>query len=123
MWAALEPGLGRIFGTPLSDVKLVGRAVTRGRLWPVAGFAIHVGNGAVFGWTFERLGLRGVRRGVLAAEAENLVLWPGMLLVDRFHPDCRSGAWPPLAKNPRAFAYEATTHGLFGAALGALLRD
>ena len=123
VWAALEPALGRIVGTPISDVKLVGRAVTRGRLWPVAGVAIHVGNGAAFGWAFERLGLRGARRGVLAAELENLVLWPGMLLVDRFHADRRSGAWPPLATNGRAFAYEATTHGLFGAALGALVGD
>jgi hypothetical protein len=82
---------------------------------------MHVGNGAVFGWAFERIGLRGARRGLLAAEVENLVLWPGMALVDRFHPDRRSGAWPKLATSPRAFAYEATTHGLFGAVLGALV--
>jgi hypothetical protein len=122
-WAAIEPVLGRIYGTPFSDVKLLGRAVTRGPLWPVAGVALHVGNGAVFGWAFERAGLRGARRGLLAAEVENLVLWPGMALVDRFHPDARSGAWPRLATSPRAFAYEATTHGFFGAVLGALLRD
>ena len=65
---------------------------------------------------------RGVRQGVLTAEAENLVLWPGMLVVDRIHPDRRNGAWPRLLTNPRVIAYEATTHALFGAVLGLLLR-
>jgi len=123
VWAAAEPALGRAFGTTFSDVRLLGRVVTRGRLWPVAGVAVHVANGAAFGWVFERVGGRGVRLGVLAAEAENLALWPGMALVDRFHPDCRDGTWPRLLTNPRTFAYEATTHGLFGALLGALVRE
>jgi hypothetical protein len=122
-WAAIEPALGRLYDVPFSDVKLLGRAATRGQLWPVVGVAMHMGNGAVFGWVFERVGLRGARRGLLAAEVENLVLWPGMALVDRFHPDRRSGAWPKLATSPRAFAYEATTHGFFGAVLGALVGD
>src|SRR3712207_7806858 len=38
----------------------------------------------------------------------------GLALVDRLHPDRRSGAWPPLARSGRVFAYEATTHALFG---------
>jgi hypothetical protein len=121
IWAAAEPALGRAFGTTFSDVRLLGRAVTRGRLWPVVGVAVHVANGAAFGWAFERVGGRGVRQGVLAAEVENLVLWPGMALVDRFHPDCRDGTWPRLLTSPHAFAYEATTHGIFGAMLGALV--
>ncbi len=110
-----------MFGTTFSDVKLLGRGVTRGRAWPAVGVALHVGNGAAFGFAFERLGLRGVRRGVLAAELENLVLWPGMAVVDRFHPERRYGTWPPLLGNGRVFAFEATTHGLFGALLGALV--
>jgi hypothetical protein len=121
LWAAYGLPVARLFGTPLSDVRLLGRTVTRGRAWPVVGVALHVANGAVFGWTFERVGGRGAKQGVLAAELENLALWPGMLLVDRFHPDCRDGTWPALTRNHRAFACEATTHALFGATLGLLV--
>jgi hypothetical protein len=122
LWAAAEPALGRAFNTPFSDVRLLGRAVTRGRLWPVAGVLLHVGNGATFGWAFERFGGRGVKRGVLMAELENLVLWPAMLIVDRVHPDRRSCGRPRLVTDPRTFGLEVTTHALFGATLGALVR-
>jgi len=33
----------------------------------------------------------------------------------------RCGSWPPLARNPRVFAYEVAVHALFGATLGMLL--
>lgn len=119
-WAVAEPGLRRLAGTPYSDVRLLGRVATRGRGWPAAGLAIHLGNGALFGATFARLGLRGVKAGVLAAEAENLVLWPGLLVVDRVHPDRREGNWPPLTLNPRVAAYAVAAHALFGFVLGRL---
>lgn len=119
-WAAGEPALRRLARTPYSDVRLLGRAVTRGRGWPVAGLALHLVNGALFGASFARLGLRGVRAGVLAAEAENLVLWPGLLVVDRVHPDRREGNWPPLTGNPRVAAYAIAAHALFGFVLGRL---
>jgi len=45
---------------------------------------------------FGRLGMRGRKQGVLAAEAENLVLWPLMLVVGRVHPECRDR---PLAED------------------------
>jgi hypothetical protein len=79
-------------------------------------------NGAAFGLAFRRLGGGGWREGLVAAEAENLLLWPGMLAVDRLHPDRKSGAWPPLLGNARVFAYEAATHAVFGVTLGLLLR-
>jgi len=44
-----------------------------------------------------------------------------MVAVDRWHPDRRSGAWPPLLRNGRVFAQEAAVHALFGAVLGLLL--
>ena len=121
-WAASEPVLQRVFRTPYSDVRLLGRFVTRGRTWPAAGVAVHVANGAVFGAVFERAGLRGVKAGVLAAQAENAALWPAMALVDRVHPDRRDGTWPPLARSPRVAVYELLAHALFGAVLGALVR-
>jgi hypothetical protein len=119
-WAAAEPLLGRVFRTPYSDVRLLGATVTQGRFWRPVGVALHLGNGAVFGALFTRLGGRGWKQAIAAAELESLVLWPAMTVVDRLHPDRRSGAWPPLLLNGRVFAYEVATHALFGAVLGAL---
>jgi hypothetical protein len=121
-WAAAEPALGRMLGTPYSDVRLLGRLVTQGDAWPVAGVTLHLANGAAFGWAFERLGFRGVGQGVLAAEVENLLLWPGFFAIDRIHPDRRDGRWPRLVTNRRVAAYEVATHALFGTVLGALVR-
>lgn len=122
-WALSEPALRRLAGTPYSDVRLLGRLATRGDAWPAAGVALHLLNGAVFGSVFERSGLRGMRAGVAAAEAENLVLWPGLAVLDRIHPDRRDGSWPPLVSSKRVAAYEVAAHALFGAVLGALVRD
>ncbi|HYY34134.1 MAG TPA: hypothetical protein VE693_11235 [Gaiellaceae bacterium] len=119
VWAAAEPALGRVFRTPYSDVRLLGGLTGRRSR---GGLALHVVNGAVFGAVFERTGGRGVLRGVLAAEAENLLLWPLMAVIDRVHPERRAGAWPPLFGNARVFAYEATVHALFGALLGSLVK-
>jgi hypothetical protein len=121
-WAAAEPALGRALGTPFSDVRLLGRLVTRGRAWPAVGVAVHLANGAAFGIAFDRLGLRGVRQGILVAQAENALLWPGLAVVERIHPDRRAKALPRLALDPRVAAYEVATHALFGAVLGALVR-
>jgi hypothetical protein len=120
VWAAAEPALGRVFGTNYSDVRVLGGLTGLG---PAGGLVLHVGNGALFGAVFERVGGRGILRGVLAAELENLMLWPAMAVVDRIHPERRSGRWPPLFGNRRVFAYEATTHALFGAVLGFGLRQ
>jgi hypothetical protein len=123
-WAAAEPLLQRVFRTPYSDVRLLGRVVTRGRWWPAPGTAMHIANGAAFGLAWERVGGGGWRRGIVAAQVENLVLWaPGMALVDRYHPERRSGALPPLLRNKRVFGYEVATHALFGAVLGMLTAD
>ena len=84
---------------------------------------MHLANGAAAGITFRRLGLRGWKAGVAAAQVEGLALWPGMGLVDRYHPDRRSGAWPPLLSNGRVFGQEVAAHALFGFVLGLLLRD
>jgi hypothetical protein len=122
-WGAAEPVARRIFRVPYSDIRLLGAVVTSGPHWRAAGWGLHLLNGAVFGAAFARLGGHGVSRGVAAAQLENLVLWaPGMVVVDRFHPDRRSGAWPPLLWNGRVFAYEVTVHALFGVVLGALTR-
>jgi hypothetical protein len=119
-WIATEPVVRRIFGTTFTDVRALGRPVSR-RHWRAAGTVIHLANGAAAGIAFEQLGLRGWKAGVAAFEVEHLATWPLMSLVDRFHPDRRSGTWPPLLLNPRVFAQEAAVHALFGAILGSLL--
>jgi len=119
VWAAAEPALGRALGVPwYSDRRLLGGLF---RVGPEAAIAIHLVNGAVFGATFERLGLRGPVSGVVMAQAESLSLWPAMRVVDHVHEDRRSGGWPPLSGNRRVFAYEVAAHALFGAVLGGLL--
>lgn len=121
-WAGAEPISTRLLRTPYSDVRLLGRvAVRRGAGWRMAGLALHTANGALFGAFFAALGGRGWRHGVLAAQAENAVLWPGMAVLDLIHPDVRSGAWPRLLTSPRVAAHEVMMHGLFGAVLGVLL--
>jgi hypothetical protein len=103
-------------------VRLLGVPISQ-RRWRTAGVAVHLANGAAAGITFRRLGLRGWKAGVAAAQVEGLALWPGMGLVDRYHPDRRSGAWPPLLSNGRVFGQEVAAHALFGFVLGLLLRD
>jgi len=119
-WIAAEPVAQRIFGTPYTDVRLLGRPVSR-RRWRAAGTVLHVANGAAGGIAFERLGLHGWKAGVAVLQAENLAAWPLMLAVDRWHPDRRTGAWPPLLRNGRVFAQEAAVHAVYGAVLGLLL--
>ena len=121
-WAASEPLLRRLAGTHYSNARLLGRMVTRRRAWPVVGVALHAANGAVFGFAFERLGLQGVKAGIVAAEVENTLAWPAMAIVDKVHPDRRNGTWPPLARNPRVAGQELVGHAIFGAVLGALVR-
>jgi hypothetical protein len=125
VWAGAEPAVSRRLRPPAgySDVRLLGGLLTAGGpSWRPVGLAAHVANGAVFGAAFTGLGGGGIRRGLVAAQAENLVLWPAMAVLDRVHPDRRSGAWPPLAGNGRVFAYEAAVHALFGVVLGSLTR-
>ena len=122
-WAAAEPAVARLVRPPAgySDVRLLGPLLTGdGRRWRAAGLAAHLANGALFGAAFARAGARGWRQGLAAAQAENLALWPIMAVLDRVHPDRRSGAWPPLVRNRRVFAYEVAVHALFGVTLGAL---
>lgn len=124
VWAAAGPAAARAFGVPpgYSDVRLLGRLLTDHPRWPALGLAAHLANGAVFGAVFARLGGRGWKQGLAAAELENLAFYPGMAVMDRVHPDRRAGSWPPLVSSGRVFAYEAAVHAVFGVVLGALTR-
>jgi len=119
VWAAAEPAVGHALRVPwYSDRRLLGGLF---RVGPARALGIHLANGALFGLAFERLGFRGPLTGVLLAQSESLALWPAMAVADRVHEDRRCGSWPPLARNPRVFAYEVAVHALFGATLGMLL--
>ena len=122
VWAAVEPALERLFRTGYTDVRLLGAPLS-GEHWRRAGTVAHLANGAAAGMLFDGLGLRGWKAGIAAAQVENALLWPGGALIDRFHPDRHTAAWFPLIRNRRVFAQEVVVHALFGAILGALLRD
>jgi hypothetical protein len=124
VWAAQQPLDKRIFRSEYDDLELLGKLVTRDASWPVAGFLLHVQNGAVFGagYAVARPFLPGplATKAVVAALGEHLVFWPLGRLVDRHHPARRDLV--PLSGNRRAFAQSAWRHLVFGLVLGELER-
>ena len=125
-WGVAEPLDRRLFRCGYSDVALLGKAVTRGRGWRAAGFALHAVNGALFGVGFEAVRRRtdaDRRRLALGlALVEHVALYPLSALVDRHHPASGDPDLPPLLRNPRAFAQATWRHVLFGLLLGRLTR-
>ena len=123
-WAAQQPLDKRAFGSSFDDVELLGKIFTRGRAWPLAGTALHVQNGALFGIAYAELRpfLRGptLARGLSAGLAEHLLSWPLVRVVDRHHPARRE--LPALWGNHRAFLQATWRHLLFGALLAELER-
>ena len=93
LWTVSEP-MRRAFRTPYSDVRLAGRLVMSGRLWPVAGVVALTTLGAGMGSALAGAELTTPLGAVLGAQAENLAAWPGMALADRYHPDRQDGSWP-----------------------------
>jgi hypothetical protein len=119
-WIAAEPAVRRLAGGTHRELRLISGLVAPDRGGNGLGLAVHVANGAVFGWAFSRLGGYGIGRAVLAAQAENAILWPGMAVADRLHPDVRSGAWPKLLTDRGTLVQEIGGHVVFGVVLGAL---
>jgi hypothetical protein len=122
VWAAQQPLDKRLFRSDYDDVELLGKLVTRGSDWPVAGLALHLQNGALFGAGYVQAKpyLPGppLARAVLAAMAENFAFWPLGRLVDRFHPAREE--LEPFHGNLRALAQATWRHLIFGLVLGAL---
>src|SRR3954447_14040571 len=85
VWAAQQPLDKRVFESGYDDLELLGKAVTRGREWPLVGLAIHMGNGAAFAAVSSQLRpfLPGppVATGLLAGLAEHAASWPLVALV------------------------------------------
>jgi hypothetical protein len=124
VWALQEPLDERVFGCDYSDVALLGKAVTRGRHWRIAGLTLHATNGALFGLAFHEVRRirpgRGTRLAVGMALVEDVALYPLSYFIDRYHPARGERGIPPLLTNPRAFAQATWRHALFGAVLGKL---
>ena len=123
-WAAEQPLDKLLFGSRYDDVELLGKAVVTGDGWYPAGFALHVGNGAVFGALYANvapvLPLPPILRGPAVALSEHLAVWPLTVASDRLHPARKH--LPGLTGNRRAFAQATVRHLLFGLVLGELER-
>jgi hypothetical protein len=124
LWAAQQPLDKRVFDCDADDLELLGKLVTRGDAWPIAGLALHVSNGALFGagYATARPFIPGPAplRGVVAALAEHFASWPLARFSDRYHP--ARGDLVALAGDRRALAQATWRHFLFGAVLGELER-
>lgn len=110
-WRAAEPSLRRLFGHPYSDPQLVTAFVTRGRRQPPLDYLVQGIGGAAFAAIVVRAGR--AKQLVPIVLAENAALLAASPLVDRVHPDVRSGAWPPLTGNRRAAAVSVSGHLLY----------
>jgi hypothetical protein len=125
VWAAQQPLDKRAFAFPFDDVELLGKAVTRGPRWRLAGTVMHVANGALFGTLYAALAPRATAipawaRGPAAALGEHLLTWPATAITDRLHP--ARAELPRLRDSGRAFAQATWRHLLFGTVLGELER-
>jgi hypothetical protein len=125
-WALVEPLDRRLFRCDYSDVAVLGKLVTRGPNWRVAGFVVHAVNGAIFGLAYHEFRERvpyGERRLALGmALLEHVALFPLGELVDRRHPARGEERLAPLF-HPRAFGQATLRHALFGVALGLGAQD
>ena len=123
-WGLLEPVDRRLFRCDYSDIALLGKTVTRGPAWPLAGFMLHALNGALFGLAYHaarsRIPMQPRRLALTLAMAEHVALYPLAALVDRYHPARGQAGLPPLLRNGRAFAQATLRHALFGVLLGRL---
>ena len=124
VWGLLEPVDQRLLRCDYSDIAVLGKAVTRGPHWRLAGFVLHAANGALFGLAFDEIRRRlptNPRQLALGlALAEHLTLYPLCYFVDRYHPARGEPGIPSLLENPRAFAQATWRHAVFGRVLGRL---
>jgi hypothetical protein len=124
VWAAQQPLDMKVFGVRYDDTELLGKAVTRGRAWPIVGLAMHLANGALFGAVYagvaRRARLPSWARGPAAGLGEHLASWPLITVTDRVHP--ARDELPTLGTSAAAFAQATWRHLLFGTVLGELER-
>lgn len=116
----------RIVNPRSDDLVLLGGLVTeREVVWRPVGLLLHLLAAATFGLIFDavvapRLPGPYWLRGVLMAQAENLGLWPLVLLINRSHPGVKRGDLASLTQ-PIFFGQEVWRHLALGAVIGAVL--
>src|SRR5262249_8258614 len=112
VWSTLEPLDMRVFKHDYSDTALLGKAVTRGRAWPLAGPALHAVNGAVFGIAYREARKRYGAGAVQLALLESTALFPLAFVIDRVHPARGTRGLAPLFSK-RGFVQTTARHALF----------
>jgi hypothetical protein len=124
VWGLQEPLDRWLTGSDYSDIAVLGKALTGGRAWWPAGFAVHLSNGALFGLAYHEALRRWPARpgalGVGLALGEHVALYPLCYFVDNFHPRRGARGVPALLHNPRAFVQATWRHALFGLVLAEL---
>ncbi len=104
-----------------NDFRLLGQVGPLRRHWRITGPLIHMGNavalGAVYSVVEPYLKGNGSVRGMTFGMAENMGLWPLVLLLDHIHPAIQEGDLSRYGA-PFPFTIEVIRHLSYGAALG-----
>ncbi len=106
-----------------NDIKLVGQMfTTRTPLWQIQGVAGHYAFSTMMAFVYVRYARQRLPgpswlRGILFLMAENTVLYPAGLIVDRIHAGMKSGQLA-LLLDRKTFFGQITRHVAFGIALG-----
>ncbi|MEO8286835.1 MAG: hypothetical protein ABI670_10415 [Chloroflexota bacterium] len=117
----------RLSSYEFDDLKLVGQAfTTKSPWWLIQGLTGHYGFSMVMALVYARFAYRllpgpGALKGIAFLNIENLVLYPGGLVVDRIHAGMRQGELPPMMSK-KAFLGQVVRHIAFGATLGLLYK-
>jgi hypothetical protein len=117
----------RLSSHEFNDLKLVGQIFTTRRpWWIVQGLVGHYFVSLLVAFfyarfVYPRVPGPGVLKGIILLNAENLVFYPGSILVDRLHAGIRSGQLPPLL-TVKTFLGQVVRHIAFGAVLGLLYK-
>lgn len=115
-------------GSQSDDLLMIGRPLSsdprRARL---LGLAAHTGFGTTMGLVYGGLARKWLpgpnwARGIVLMLAENTILWPLTLVIDRTNPAMTGGEIPRL-NAPLPFAQQIVRHIAFGAVLGVLYGD
>lgn len=116
----------RLSGCPANDYRMLADFGPLARWWPITGRVAHGMNSIAAGVAYSiaepRLRGPGWLRGLTFAMAENAILWPVVVLFDRYHPAVTSGALPRY-NQPTPALLEVVRHVVFGLVLGVVFAD
>lgn len=117
----------RVAPNEYDDLVLWGGFLSRRRRWQRAlGLVVHFSLGITLAAVYESVRLPlppmpGWFQGVLFAQVENALLYPGVPVLNAIHPEVRRGRLPSLL-TWKYFLVEAFRHAAYGVVLGTLGR-